>query len=148
MHEQPLTPWTFRELATIRAGSFRTDVRGTLTILTGVHTGRLVALDEMPFRVGHAADAHLVVDDVGVSHDHVRIAKTPDGVFYAEDIASTQGTFLHAISIGIALLREGDRLRLGPEFELRFGNEAIQKIGHGAEEPTHHGDPTAPRSRR
>jgi diguanylate cyclase (GGDEF)-like protein len=70
--------------------------------------------------IGRAADANLVVDETGVSRHHARIARTPTGGFYVEDLASTNGTFVGAERVGLSLLERGDLLQLGPSLRVRF----------------------------
>ncbi|MGO9839356.1 MAG: diguanylate cyclase [Polyangiaceae bacterium] len=96
------------------------DSQATLTVLTGPDAGRLATLDGAPLTIGRAPDAGLVLDDAGVSPHHARVARAAAGMFYAEDLQSTGGTFLGPHRIGVALLREGDRLKLGPHLEVRF----------------------------
>lgn len=109
--DTPLLPATF--LA-------RTEPRATLTVLTGLQAGRLVAIDGVPMTIGTGPDADLVVEDSGVSRHHVRVARTTDGAFYAEDLGSTNGTFRGHDRIGLTLLRGGDLLQLGPHLQVRF----------------------------
>jgi two-component system cell cycle response regulator len=97
-----------------------TESRATLTVLTGMHAGRIVTIDDAPITIGCAHDADLVVDDSGVSRHHARFARMADGSFYAEDLGSTNGTFLRAARIGVALLHGGDLLQLGPHLRVRF----------------------------
>jgi diguanylate cyclase (GGDEF)-like protein len=105
-----------------------TDSRATLTILTGLSAGRLVSIDGTPITIGRAADADLVVEDTGVSRHHARFARTAEGAFYAEDLASTNGTFLGANRVGVALLRGGETLQLGPDLKVRFAIvDAVQE---------------------
>jgi diguanylate cyclase (GGDEF)-like protein len=70
--------------------------------------------------IGRAPDADLVLEDDGVSPHHVRIARAAGKGYYVEDLGSTTGTFLGTAPIGVALLRDGDRLKLGPNVEARF----------------------------
>jgi diguanylate cyclase (GGDEF)-like protein len=100
--------------------SYEGRARGTLTVLTGVQAGRVLAVDGDRVTIGRAADADLVVDEIGVSRYHVRVAREPQGRFYAEDLASTNGTFICDTRIGLALLRQLDVLRVGPELRVRF----------------------------
>jgi two-component system cell cycle response regulator len=90
------------------------DTRATLTLLTGLHAGRLLAIDGSTMIIGRAGDADVAVDDPGVSRRHARIARTPAGGFYVEDLGSTNGTFVGSRRIGVALLQPGDVLQLGP----------------------------------
>ena len=96
------------------------DSRATLTILTGLNAGRLIAIDGHPITIGRAADADLMVEDTGVSRHHARFARTAEGAFYAEDLGSTNGTFLGSNRVGIALLHGGELLQLGPDLKVRF----------------------------
>ncbi len=98
-----------------------THLQATLTLITGVRAGQFVATDGAPVTIGRASDADLVVDgDTGVSRHHVRIGRTADGAFFAEDLGSTNGTFVGSHRIGVALLQGGDLLRLGPTVRVRF----------------------------
>ncbi len=94
--------------------------RATLTVLTGMYAGALVTVDTVPVTVGRDPDADLVVEEMGVSRHHVRVVPSPDGSFYAQDLGSTNGTFLHAERIGVAVLETGDLLQLGPHVRVRF----------------------------
>jgi two-component system cell cycle response regulator len=96
------------------------DSRATLTVLTGIHAGRLLSIDGTPITIGRAADADLVVDDTGVSRHHARFARAADGTYYAEDLGSTNGTFLRGEQIKVAALRGDDLVQLGPQLQVRF----------------------------
>jgi diguanylate cyclase (GGDEF)-like protein len=110
-HNTPLLPSSFPPT---------TESRATLTVLTGMHAGRTLTIDGAPVTIGCAHNADLVVDDSGVSRHHVRFARTAEGTFYAEDLGSTNGTFLRTARIGVALLQGGDLLQLGPHLRVRF----------------------------
>jgi len=103
------------------------EPRITITILSGANAGQVVAVGGGTFVIGNAADADVVVHDAGVSDHHVRVALTADGMFYAEDIGSSGGTFLRTGRIGLALIRTGDRLQIGPSLQVGF--EVDQSIG-------------------
>jgi diguanylate cyclase (GGDEF)-like protein len=96
------------------------DARGTVTLLSGIHAGRLAAIGVSPITMGRAVESDLVVDDPGVSRLHARIARAADGSFYAEDLGSTNGTYLRSDRIGVAFLQTGDLLQLGPNIRMRF----------------------------
>jgi diguanylate cyclase (GGDEF)-like protein len=91
-----------------------------VTVITGPQAGRFAATSGTPMTIGRASDADLVVDDDGVSPHHVRIARAAGKGYYVEDLGSTTGTFLGTVPIGVALLRDGDHLKLGPNVEARF----------------------------
>lgn len=96
------------------------SARATLTLLTGVDAGHVVALDTTEIIIGRASDAGFVIDGRGVSGRHARVGRDPDGGYYVEDLASTNGTFLGVRRVRFARLHGDDVLRLGPEVRLRF----------------------------
>jgi two-component system cell cycle response regulator len=96
------------------------EARATLTLLTGLHSGHLHPLDGAATTIGRSVESNLVVDEEGVSRHHARIDRTAEGAFYVEDLGSTNGTFLGADRVGVALLRGGDLLQLGPLLQVRF----------------------------
>jgi two-component system cell cycle response regulator len=108
------------------------EARATLTVLTGVHAGHRMAIEGTEVIVGRADDADLVVDAVGVSRHHARISPTPAGGFCVQDLRSTNGTFVGATRVGVALLSPGDLVQLGPHLRLRFA------IIDSAEEALYH----------
>src|SRR5581483_1780449 len=97
-----------------------TSARATLTVLTGLQAGHLVTIDGDVATIGRDPDSDLVVDELGVSRRHARIARSPDGGFYVEDLASTNGTFVGSARVGVTLLRQVEVLQLGPSLKLRF----------------------------
>ena len=95
--------------------------RATLTLLTGVHAGRLVTIDAQEVIIGRAGSSTFVVEDPGVSERHARVARTSDGGgFYVEDLGSTNGTFVGSDRIGLSLLHGGEVVQLGPQLRMRF----------------------------
>ena len=91
-----------------------------VTVITGPQAGRFASTHGTPVTIGRAPDADLVVEDDGVSPHHVRIARAAGKGYYVEDLGSTTGTFLGTAPIGVALLRDGDRLKLGPNVQAHF----------------------------
>ncbi len=96
------------------------DARATLTLLTGQRSGHVHSIDGAATTIGRSAESDFVVDEEGVSRHHARIDRTADGAFYIEDVGSTNGTFLGAHRVGVALLRGGDLVQLGPLVQMRF----------------------------
>ena len=62
--------------------------------------------------VGRAAGADFVVDAALVSRLHCRITATDDALEVV-DLSSTNGTFVNDRRVERALIRSGDRLRVG-----------------------------------
>lgn len=77
------------------------DIDGQRYLLTGPVTV-----------VGRGAEADVVVDDPGVSRQHLEIRVTPDGVI-ATDLGSTNGTYVEGNSITAATLVDGNSLTIG-----------------------------------
>jgi two-component system cell cycle response regulator len=96
------------------------NARATLTVLTGLQAGRLVAVDGAPVTIGRGPGADLVVHEAGVSRLHARVARLPRGAFYVEDLGSSKGTFVGAARVGVSLLHQVDLLQLGPQLRVRF----------------------------
>ena len=94
--------------------------RATLTLATGAQAGRLVRLESGSTTIGRGQEADLQIDDPTVSRVHARIARRPNGLFFVEDLASTNGTFVGPRRVSICALASGDRIQLGPKVLLRF----------------------------
>ena len=140
-HDTPLLPASFPTSS---------ESRATLTVLTGLQAGRLEAMNGAPVTIGRAPDAALVVDDPGVSWHHARIARSAAGAYYAEDLGSTNGTYLRSVRIGVAPLHGGDLLQLGPHVRVRFAVlDAVEEQGNESAEHSLHRVPrTIPSSWR
>ncbi len=85
------------------------------------HIGAFFPLSAEGLVIGRATGADIRVDDPGISRRHVRIARGASGGVVAEDLGSTNGTFLNGIGISSSILREGDRLQIGASTEFLFG---------------------------
>lgn len=76
--------------------------------------GRSIKLDHFPLRIGRDPSNELVLDDDGVSRRHARIERRSDRLVLM-DVGSTNGTLLNDAELsGIAELRTGDRIQVGP----------------------------------
>jgi len=64
--------------------------------------------------IGRQSDNDVVLPDVGVSRQHVRIVRTEEG-YHLRDLSSTNGTYVNdnKTENGTVLLRDGDQIRLG-----------------------------------
>jgi two-component system cell cycle response regulator len=99
----------------------RSKDRALLTMLTGLDAGRVFTLDRPETFIGRSKDAHVRVDEAGISRQHARVVRTEDGRFVAEDLGSTNGLFLNGARIDRAELGPSDRIQVGPNVVLRFG---------------------------
>jgi hypothetical protein len=95
--------------------SYRDVVKPTvaqLTITNGAEQGAVIPLTEAEYLVGRLRDNAIKLNDLGVSGRHARIFRSPDG-YVVEDLKSRNGTWLNGARVFHAVLKNGDRLRLG-----------------------------------
>jgi len=76
--------------------------------------GRVLPLDASigEISIGRTPDNALVLDDGSVSRHHASLTSGPDG-WTLRDHGSTNGTFVNGVRVREALLRDGDRVRVG-----------------------------------
>jgi DNA-binding CsgD family transcriptional regulator len=103
-----------------RTGPRRVDERPCLEFVRGRSEGRIVWLESASTVLGRAEDADVPLTDDGVSRRHAKVILAPDGIVNLKDLGSTNGTFVNGAPIDATVLREGDRIQLGPEVTLRF----------------------------
>jgi two-component system cell cycle response regulator len=93
--------------------------RPLLTVLGGLNAGQVFTLDRAETLIGRGRDAHIAVDDVGISRKHARIVRV-DGAHFLEDLGSANGVFVNGAQVQRAALSGGDRVQIGPGLVLRF----------------------------
>lgn len=89
-------------------------------VLSGQLAGRIYALQTGDNVIGRHVRLRVPLDDEGVSRRHAKIVVGSDGLVNLVDLQSTNGTFLNGAPVDVAILREGDRIAIGPDVELRF----------------------------
>lgn len=82
-----------------------------LTALSGSLLGRRFVVKGTS-HLGRSSSSSVVLCDAEVSRDHARIDATEDG-FVVVDLGSRNGTFVNGQRVERALIRFGDKLRLG-----------------------------------
>ena len=80
-----------------------------------------------PVIVGRGRDCDIVIRDSKVSRHHCRIEPTGDGGWRVRDLGSRNGVVIRGEQVTEATLADGDRLWLGKEIRLRFGDGALPK---------------------
>jgi len=94
--------------------------RPLLTVLAGLNAGQVFTLDRAETVIGRARDAHVMLDDAGVSRRHARIVRA-DTRYFLEDLGSANGVFIDGQPVARVELADGDRVQIGGAFILRFG---------------------------
>jgi two-component system, cell cycle response regulator len=96
--------------------------RAALTVVTGPNAGAIYSLVTDENVVGRGKECSIRINDAGISRRHARLLRQGPGHYVAEDLGSSNGTFVGGVRIaGQQRLAEGDRLGVGPSIELRFG---------------------------
>ncbi|MFP2932645.1 FHA domain-containing protein, partial [Pyxidicoccus sp. 3LG] len=85
-----------------------------LDITKGLQQGRELYFEQAEVRVGRTSENDLVLLDHGVSRKHARILER-GGQYFVEDMGSSNGTAHNGAQLaGEQLLRDGDRITVGP----------------------------------
>lgn len=93
--------------------------RAVLVRMDSVQAGQVTSLDGQEIRIGRHPDSTLLVDDEGMSRAHARVFYE-DGRYVAEDLGSSNGTYLNGERIDKMELEDGVVLQLGPRVCFRF----------------------------
>jgi len=90
-----------------------------LIVLSGSHIGTMVKVTD-GLTIGRGPRAGFRCTDEGVSRSHVRIVETLEGVLFAEDLGSRNGTFVNGERIDRVRLKDGDKIQMGSITILKF----------------------------
>ena len=88
--------------------------------LTGSQAGKMHKIAEHSSTIGRSVRAGVCVPDEGVSREHARISRGPDGAVILEDLGSTNGTFINGERVQSRMLKDGDKIELGGTTILKF----------------------------
>ncbi|HFE46570.1 MAG TPA: FHA domain-containing protein [Nannocystis exedens] len=91
-----------------------------LCVLEGCSAGQYLRLDRAEILIGKDPAADLVLIDSGVSRRHVKIVRAGDGIYNLIDLNSTNGVLVNGVRVDLTILREHDRVQIGPETRLLF----------------------------
>lgn len=91
----------------------------TLAVVEGSLRGTSLPLNEGGVLIGRNPECSLVLTDDYASGRHLRIYLGPDGIWYADDLGSTNGTFINNQRIGT-----GQRLDVGTQ--IRIGQTILE----------------------
>jgi hypothetical protein len=90
-----------------------------VTVVAGSLRGTTVPLQDSGLLIGRNPECTLVLTDDFASGRHLRIVPGPDGEWYAEDLGSTNGTFVDNRRIT-------EPTRLGPGTQIRVGQTVLE----------------------
>jgi len=101
--------------------SFKDVIRKTvaqLLIMGGDGAGTVIPLIENEYGIGRHRDNRIQLNDLGVSGNHARIIRGPDG-YVVEDLKSRNGTWVNGTRVFHSILENADEIRVGAT-DLRF----------------------------
>jgi diguanylate cyclase (GGDEF)-like protein len=79
---------------------------------TGPGMGARYTLGDGAITLGRGSDCDICINENSVSRRHARIEPGEDG-YYADDLQSTNGTYVNDVPASMVRLRDGDYLRVG-----------------------------------
>ena len=122
---------TITELGSV---SLRSDPANPpfLTLVSSSHAssmGKVFRLYDDESLIGRAPGAQCRIWDPGVSRQHAKIVRQPNGDYVLIDLGSTNGTYLNGLKVKSASLHDGDRIQVGTVTALKFtiGNEPDER---------------------
>lgn len=109
---------TSLQLVTIHQRS--ADAEPALDVVVGSAKGERSWLRESELVLGRDEEVPLRFTERGVSRCHAKFIRASDGIVSVLDLGSTNGTFVNGKRVDLAVLREGDRIQVGPLLVLHF----------------------------
>ncbi len=123
----------------LRPRSGATALTSGVQVLSGNNGGSFVPLRRnKQLTIGRASSCDLTLSDPRVSARHAKIERTSEG-FVLSDLGSRQGTYVNGAPVKRALLRGGERVRLGQTelaFSLRSAGGSASAYVHRPDAPT------------
>jgi len=90
----------------------RRETGFVIEVMEGPDTGKRFPLSSGSIFIGRQAECDLALEDIKVSRRHAALASR-EGVFYLDDLGSTNGTFVNGRRVGRTRILPGDRITLG-----------------------------------
>jgi two-component system cell cycle response regulator len=109
--EEDLSQTVRRELSALGMGS-QGDAILVHIYPTGPQMGTRYVITARPLIIGRGENCDIQINDSSVSRRHAAVEVSPGGVTVT-DLGSTNGTFLNNTAVTIAVLKDGDYLRVG-----------------------------------
>lgn len=99
---------------------------------SGPDIGRRTPLDRSAYVVGRDTDVDFVVPRSSVSRQHSRLSRDEQGMWWLEDMGSTNGTFVNERRVQRVRLSEGDLLRFGDAIYKFLSGSNVESAYHEA----------------
>ena len=100
-------------------------------VIAGKYTGAMYKLQSKEVIIGRTEDAYFHLDDDGVSRQHAKIVRQPDGSVAITDLNSTNGTFCNGERVGTKVLKDGDKIQIGTATIIKFSfDDALEEEFH------------------
>lgn len=96
------------------------DALACIEIASGQRAGERVVLEPGTSRIGRGATVEIQLDEDGVSRVHAELFCDEHRLVTLIDKGSTNGTHVNGARVTRIALREGDRIHVGSQVELRF----------------------------
>jgi ABC-type multidrug transport system ATPase subunit len=104
-----------------------TELQEHLLITKGPRTGEKIPLSASPFIIGRESSIEVLVNLESISRKHLRVSKGDLG-YIIEDLNSSNGTYVNDVRIEKPYqIKDGDRIALGPDFEMRAVIPVVQQ---------------------
>lgn len=103
----------------------RDPVPGALRIISGARAGLVIPLTDR-ILVGRGGDSNLPIEDDYASTHHAEFTQGIDGVWFVEDLRSTNGTYVNGQRI-----EEPTRLSIGDEVRIGRTTIVVEAGGRG-----------------
>ena len=98
-----------------------------LSVLLGYGKAQIHKIEKDEVRIGRSPDNEIILTDHTISRRHASLLKTSGG-YLLKDFGSNNGTFVNGSQVAERILRDQDRIKIGPA-TLIFIDEAAEAPG-------------------
>ena len=106
------------------------EKQASLIFLAGPLLGKIHLLQNGTMTLGRGADANLVVNDSGISRQHISLTFA-NGTATLKDLKSTNGTYVNGKRVEEVKLNDGDQIQLSSTTILKYSyQDNIENVFH------------------